>query len=233
MPGKRLHAFVLMPFDEELDWVYEDLIKPAFELAGFETLRADNIDSQQNILKDIVAEIAESDVVVADLTESNPNVYYELGLAHALRKQVILMSQDVGMAPFDLRSSKTVGEYAEWMTAHRHQLPSWFPVDNAREALAASYPFHPSVLSVFERKWQALPRFQQTRGILRLLALWVSHDGMDSSRYHHRGHDEPAPEAIAKEESRCSIRPSPLTSQSRSFKSPFRTRPVGSMPSID
>ena len=72
-------------------------------------------------------------------------------------------------------ASKTVGEYAEWMAAHRHQLPSWFPVDNAREALAASYPFHPSVLSVFERKWQALPRFQQTRGILRLLALWVSH----------------------------------------------------------
>ncbi|MDE2981419.1 MAG: DUF499 domain-containing protein [Gemmatimonadota bacterium] len=70
---------------------------------------------------------------------------------------------------------KTVGEYVEWMAAHRHQLPSWFPIDSARETLAASYPFHPSVLSVFERKWQALPRFQHTRGILRLLALWVSH----------------------------------------------------------
>ena len=69
---------------------------------------------------------------------------------------------------------KTVDEYVAWMTAHRHQLPSWFPVDNARGALVASYPFHPSVLSVFERKWRALPRFQQTRGILRLLALWVS-----------------------------------------------------------
>lgn len=69
----------------------------------------------------------------------------------------------------------TVGEYVEWMAAHRHQLPSWFPIDNARETLAASYPFHPSVLSVFERKWQALPRFQHTRGVLRLLALWVSH----------------------------------------------------------
>ncbi|MYA16811.1 MAG: ATP-binding protein [Gammaproteobacteria bacterium] len=70
---------------------------------------------------------------------------------------------------------KTVGEYVEWLAAHRHQVPSWFPIDNARETLAASYPFHPSVLSVFERKWQALPRFQHTRGILRLLALWVSH----------------------------------------------------------
>ena len=83
-------------------------------------------------------------------------------------------------------ASKTVGEYAEWMAAHRQQLPSWFPLDNAREALAASYPFHPSVLSVFERKWQALPRFQQTRGILRLLALWVSHAYVHGFKGAHR-----------------------------------------------
>jgi hypothetical protein len=69
---------------------------------------------------------------------------------------------------------KTAGEYAEWVLAHRNQVPQWFPVDNAKEAFAATYPFHPTLLSVFERKWQALPRFQQTRGILRLLALWVS-----------------------------------------------------------
>jgi hypothetical protein len=65
--------------------------------------------------------------------------------------------------------------YAEWMVDHRQQLPSWFPIDHARETFAATYPFHPTVISVFERKWQALPRFQRTRGILRLLALWVSH----------------------------------------------------------
>lgn len=70
---------------------------------------------------------------------------------------------------------KSSGEYAEWVIAHRAQVPQWFPVDNAKEAFAATYPFHPTLLSVFERKWQALPRFQQTRGILRLLALWVSH----------------------------------------------------------
>ena len=42
-------------------------------------------------------------------------------------------------------------------------------------SFAASYPLHPTLLSVFERKWQALPRFQQTRGILRPLDLWVAH----------------------------------------------------------
>jgi len=72
-------------------------------------------------------------------------------------------------------ASKTVAEYAEWVGDHRQQVPSWFPVDNASESFGGTYPFHPSVLSVFERKWRALPRFQQTRGVLRLLALWVSH----------------------------------------------------------
>jgi hypothetical protein len=69
---------------------------------------------------------------------------------------------------------EAVEEYEVWMQANKQQLPSWFPVENAREILKATYPFHPSLLSVFERKWQGLPRFQQTRGILRLLALWVS-----------------------------------------------------------
>ena len=71
-------------------------------------------------------------------------------------------------------AKKTAAEYADWVQAHRTQVPNWFPIDHAKDAFAATYPFHPSLLSVFERKWQALPRFQQTRGILRLLALWVA-----------------------------------------------------------
>ncbi len=73
---------------------------------------------------------------------------------------------------------KTVNEYTGWVIEHRTQIGD-FPADHAREIFAATYPFHPSVLSVFERKWQALPRFQQTRGILRLLALWVSRAYID------------------------------------------------------
>lgn len=83
-------------------------------------------------------------------------------------------------------ASKTVAEYAEWVEGHRHQIPSWFPVDNASVSFAGSYPFHPSVLSVFERKWQALPRFQQTRGVLRLLALWVSNAYVEGFKGAHK-----------------------------------------------
>ena len=77
-------------------------------------------------------------------------------------------------------------EYAEWIIAHRQQIPNWFPIDNAHEAFAATYPFHPTVLSVFERKWQELPQFQQTRGILRLLALWVSKAYQEGFKGAHR-----------------------------------------------
>jgi len=68
----------------------------------------------------------------------------------------------------------TCHEYATWLADHRQQIPQWFPIDHAQSVFESTYPFHPSVLSVFERKWQEMPRFQQTRGILRLLALWVA-----------------------------------------------------------
>ncbi len=70
---------------------------------------------------------------------------------------------------------KAAAEYGAWLLDNRHQLPTWFPVDHAVEVFEATYPFHPMALSVFERKWQELPRFQRTRGVLRMLALWVSH----------------------------------------------------------
>jgi len=69
---------------------------------------------------------------------------------------------------------RTAKAYADWVKTHRAQLPEWFPADQAEKLFEATGPFHPTVISVFERKWQSLPKFQRTRGILRLLALWVS-----------------------------------------------------------
>jgi hypothetical protein len=74
----------------------------------------------------------------------------------------------------DKALKSTTRAFAEAIEANRGLIPSWFPAAEAQERFLATYPFHPSVLSVFERKWRALPKFQQTRGMLRLLALWVS-----------------------------------------------------------
>lgn len=104
----KLYAFVLMPFDKEFDAVYTDLIKPAFEAAGYNVKRADDIVSHQNILKDIVRSIAEADLVIADLTSLNANVFYELGIAHALQKPVVIIAQSIEEVPFDLASYRVI-----------------------------------------------------------------------------------------------------------------------------
>jgi hypothetical protein len=80
----------------------------------------------------------------------------------------------------------TCNDYADWLLDHRQMIPAEFPVDDGRRQFAATYPFHPVVLSVFERKWQTLPRFQQTRGVLRLLAQWVSNAYQSGFRGAHR-----------------------------------------------
>ena len=82
-------------------------------------------------------------------------------------------------------AEKTITQYVQWVLDNKTQIGD-FPVDHAREAFRSAYPFHPTVLSVFERKWQALPRFQQTRGVLRLLALWVSRAYQDGYKGGHK-----------------------------------------------
>ena len=100
-------VFVLMPFDEAFGPVFENFIKPTFEdVEGveFQITRADDIENQRNILNDIVVQIATSDLVLADLTGSNPNVFYELGIAHAMGRPVVLLTQDISDVPFDLHA---------------------------------------------------------------------------------------------------------------------------------
>lgn len=104
-------VFVLMPFSEEFDSVYTGFIKPSLEQAGFDVQRADDIESQRSILRDILEKINTSNLIVADLTGLNPNVFYELGLAHALQKPVILLTQVIEEVPFDLQSYRLI-EYS-------------------------------------------------------------------------------------------------------------------------
>lgn len=91
---------------------------------------------------------------------------------------------DQVLLPPDAES--TCQTYADWVRSQRVQLPGWFPFEQAQSAFLAAYPFHPTVLSVFERKWQALPRFQRTRGILRLLALWIAKEYQADYQEAHR-----------------------------------------------
>lgn len=104
----RKTAFVLMSFSAEFEAAYKFFIKPALEGVGFEIARADDILNQRNIMQDIISGIVTADLIVADLTGSNPNVFYELGIAHALEKPTILLTQSVEELPFDLRSYRVL-----------------------------------------------------------------------------------------------------------------------------
>jgi len=97
-------AFVLMPFGEAFDPVYSGLLEPALAAAGYEVTRADSVIDQQNVLRDIVTGIERADLVVADLTGLNPNVFYELGIAHGLGIATILITQALDEVPFELRA---------------------------------------------------------------------------------------------------------------------------------
>lgn len=103
-----LRAFVLMPFEPEFDKIFSDLIKLALEKVGYDVKRADSIDNQQNILKDVVRGIAGADLVVVDLTGLNPNVLYELGIAHTMQKPTVLLTQSREDVPFDLKSYRVI-----------------------------------------------------------------------------------------------------------------------------
>ena len=80
----RPFVFVLMPFDESFSDVYQLGIRPACESAGSYCERVDEQIFAESILTRIYNQIAKADLIVADMTGRNPNVFYEVGYAHAL-----------------------------------------------------------------------------------------------------------------------------------------------------
>lgn len=94
-------CFVLMPFSLEWSDMVYSLIKENVEKLGLKCLRADNLTGQI-IIEDIWSIINECAFVIADMTTKNPNVMYELGIAHAIGKPAILITQEVSKTPFDI-----------------------------------------------------------------------------------------------------------------------------------
>jgi tetratricopeptide (TPR) repeat protein len=112
----KLHAFVAMPFGKkpgpdgtviDFNAVYENLLKPAIEDAGLEVFRADEEQAAGDIKTDMFQELLIADLVVADLTLDNPNVWYELGVRHALRSRgIVLVQGPRSTQPFDIYTDR-------------------------------------------------------------------------------------------------------------------------------
>lgn len=101
-------CFVIMPFRDWFDGYYSGIYCPAIKSAGLEAQRADDLYAPNNVVSDIWKFTKEADIVLADLTGKNPNVFYELGLAHAISKPVILVTESEEDIPFDLRAIRII-----------------------------------------------------------------------------------------------------------------------------
>lgn len=102
-------CFVMMPFAEPVGGYYKAIYEPAIQKAGLKPVRADDdIFSTGKIIDQVWSGIHSAKVLVAELTGRNPNVFYELGLAHALQKPVVLISSNEGDVPFDIQHIRVI-----------------------------------------------------------------------------------------------------------------------------
>lgn len=97
-----------MPFHALFGAEYEKVIRPAIEEAGLECVRGDEIYTEQAIVQDIWRSVRQARVIVAELSGRNPNVMYEIGLAHAIGKPIVLLTRNQEDVPFDLRALRYI-----------------------------------------------------------------------------------------------------------------------------
>lgn len=107
--GANDTCFVMQPFAAPLGDYYEKIYRPAIEKAGLRPVRADaEIFATGKIMDQVWYGINTAKVLVAELTTRNPNVFYELGLAHAMKKPVVLVSAREEDVPFDLQHIRVI-----------------------------------------------------------------------------------------------------------------------------
>jgi len=100
----KTQVFVIMPFSNDLRPIYENHILKVCNEIGYSCLRADEISAARKIMNDILSYINNADVIICDCTRCNPNVFYELGIAHDIGKNVICITQNKKDIPFDIKS---------------------------------------------------------------------------------------------------------------------------------
>lgn len=117
-PDNRRSCFVIMPYGRrkdtdgneiDFDHVYKNLIERAIESAGFVSVRCDEIQGAGSIQRDMFEHIARDELAVVDISTLNPNVFYELGVRHALRPSVtVLIKNRASTVPFNISSERVI-----------------------------------------------------------------------------------------------------------------------------
>ena len=101
-------CFVLLPFTPDLKPIYRKIRQVIVLEHNLTCVRGDDMYTAGVVFEDIWNRLQEAQIVIADATGKNPNVFYEMGLAHALGKDVIIITQSVDDIPFDLRHKRVI-----------------------------------------------------------------------------------------------------------------------------
>lgn len=114
MSGRKI-CFVIAPIGESdsevrrrSDQILKHVITPAAKECGYDTIRADQISEPGIITTQVIQHIVEDPLVIADLTDRNPNVFYELAIRHAIKKPLVQMIKEGEQIPFDVAGTRTV-----------------------------------------------------------------------------------------------------------------------------
>jgi hypothetical protein len=107
-PTKRRTCLIISPFTDWQDEYYDVIFRPAITEAGLEPIRADDLYKTGSIINDIWDLTKGATILLADLSGKNANVFYELGLAHAIARPVVLITDNINDVPFDLRSLRVI-----------------------------------------------------------------------------------------------------------------------------
>jgi len=106
--GRQASCFIVMPFSQEWSADVHRILASACEAVGVRPVRGDDLFTPTDILEDIWQSINAADFVIADITGRNPNVLYELGIAHTLAKPVLILSKQASDIPIDLATRRVI-----------------------------------------------------------------------------------------------------------------------------
>lgn len=127
MEEDKVFAFVLMPFSDDFNDIYKFGIKEAAEELGVIAERVDEQIFKEDILDRIYRQIEIADIVIADMSGKNANVFYEVGYAHAKDKVCILLTSNIGDIPFDLKHRRHIvyGESIDFLRSEISKELEW------------------------------------------------------------------------------------------------------------
>ena len=141
-------CFVMMPFGEWFDRYYQEIYVPAIKEAGFEPVRADELFTTGSVVEQIWEQIEKAKLLLADLSGKNPNVFYELGLAHAARKPVVFTAGQLDDVPFDLRHLRVIiydVREPEWASRLRKSVTDYLRNATKEPGKSIPHPFRKMV----------------------------------------------------------------------------------------